>query len=73
LLGFLKHLQRKLSTSLDGFTWTRLPDDDATLDSGEQLSSLIIHGPHLIAVGSGEADSRTAPYVPAVFVTTQED
>jgi hypothetical protein len=60
-------------TSLDGFTWTRVPDDDAILDGAEQLSSLIIHGPHLIALGSGEVDSRTGPYVPAVYVTTQED
>jgi hypothetical protein len=39
-------------TSVDGTTWSRVPDDDALLDIGATMMSVAAGGPGLVAVGS---------------------
>jgi hypothetical protein len=54
-------------TSVDGITWSRVPHNDAVF-GGAQLgmSSVIVGGPGLVAVGAADTDA-------AVWTTTAED
>jgi hypothetical protein len=47
-------------TSPDGFTWTRVPDDEAVRGV---MFDVIAGGPGLIAVGSGGGTNRSTPVV----------
>ncbi|MFV1962685.1 MAG: WD40/YVTN/BNR-like repeat-containing protein [Acidimicrobiia bacterium] len=46
-------------TSVDGVTWSRVPDDDAVLggDREQSMSSVIVGGPGLVAVGGDNWDA----------------
>jgi hypothetical protein len=58
-------------TSVDGITWTPVPDDDA-VPGPDQMSGVINQGPYLVTVGSdgsGTVLLRDA----VVWVTTLED
>jgi hypothetical protein len=46
-------------SSVDGITWTPVPDDDAILAAGD-VSSVIVYGPYLIAVGAAD-DTSSVP------------
>jgi hypothetical protein len=51
-------------TSLDGFTWSRVPHDESAFGgSGEQrMVSVAAGGPGLVAVGSVTGEHQTGPY-----------
>jgi hypothetical protein len=46
-------------TSVDGVTWSRVPDDDAVFggDGEQSMSSVIVAGPGLVAVGGDDWDA----------------
>ena len=52
---------RVVWSSVDGITWRPVPDDDAIF-AGVDVSSVIIYGPYLIAVGSAD-DNDAAVWV----------
>ena len=39
-------------TSIDGITWTRVPDDDSVFGNDVGVSAVIVGGPALVAVGN---------------------
>jgi hypothetical protein len=48
-------ISAKVWTSVDGLTWTRVPDDEAGFDEGQVPLSVTAGGPGLVAVGLGGA------------------
>ncbi len=57
--------------SSDGITWSRVPDDEAALggEDEQQMASVTVGGPGLVAVGSDELRAVDA----AVWVVATED
>jgi hypothetical protein len=48
-------ISAKVWTSVDGLTWTRVPDDEAGFDGGQNPVSVTAGGPGLVAVGGDDS------------------
>jgi hypothetical protein len=54
-------------TSVDGITWTPIPDDDADLRPNDHMIGANVQGPYLVVVGSDAQGDAV------IWVATLED